>query len=119
MDKEKFVKIIKLDVRDSSLSELTRILLNPPGRLPKKELKDLSVWYNSLNDNDKKNLLEVSKMVLDLGLFGFLCILDGVRLINDSGTLQLSYQNDGEKLILNDSQQEYLHDLYTYEIDNE
>ncbi|HBW37141.1 MAG TPA: hypothetical protein DEF89_18345, partial [Desulfosporosinus sp.] len=46
---------------------------------------------------------------------GFFARLDGVRVIEDTsfkGMLELYYTNDSSKLLLNNEQDDYLHDIY-------
>ena len=48
-------------------------------------------------------------------IFGFLCVLDGVRIIEDSeekGKLLLYYEKNGNRQLLNDPKEEYLHDQF-------
>ena len=59
----------------------------------------------------------VSSVILDAvdrAVFGFLCVIDGVRAIDDSekkGALELRYVNDGS-VLLNAPDGEMLHDLW-------
>lgn len=55
------------------------------------------------------------KKAAELAVFSFLCVLDGVSVIEngpDQGNLKLLYQKVGEELVLNDPAEEFLHDLY-------
>jgi hypothetical protein len=48
-------------------------------------------------------------------VFGFLCVLDGVSAIEDGevkGKLNLFYEKHGKQQLLNDPQEEYLHDIF-------
>ncbi len=59
-------------------------------------------------------LFRVTKEVIDTTIFGFFCILDGVTAIEDGtdkGKLNLYYEKDGKKLLLNNPDEDYLHDL--------
>lgn len=52
---------------------------------------------------------------VDSGIFGFLCVLDGVRVIEDDetkGDFQLNYIK-GSKSLLNAADSPMLHDLYS------
>ena len=51
---------------------------------------------------------------MDQAVFGFLCVLDGVRAVEngpDKGTFELRYLKDGS-VLLNPQDEAMLHDLY-------
>jgi hypothetical protein len=51
---------------------------------------------------------------VDRAIFGFLCVLDGVRAIEgarDKGRLVLFYDRES-RVLLNNPDDEYLHDIY-------
>ncbi len=51
----------------------------------------------------------------EAAVFGFLCILDGVRVMEagpNQGQLELYYVKGSEKILLNDPRQEELHNLF-------
>ncbi len=54
-------------------------------------------------------------------VFGFFCVLDGVRAIEGpgspgaKGSLELYYVSGSARELLNDSDKEYLHDIYNAE----
>jgi hypothetical protein len=53
-------------------------------------------------------------MASDTTMFSFLCVLDGVRAIEDTeekGQLKLIFSKDGVEELLNNPDEEYLHDL--------
>src|SRR5688500_9309459 len=117
MNQEKFVEIIKEEVTNSAIKGLVKVLSNPPGRRPDESLVKLSEFYNQFGEDQKQKINEIISMAVNSGVFGFLCILDGVRSINESfdnrGSLKLSYinGNNGAETILNDEQENYLHDI--------
>ena len=60
-------------------------------------------------------LKEVLSEAAESAVFGFLCILDGVRVIEDvtdKGTLELYFVKSGEKTQLNDPSREEPHNLF-------
>lgn len=118
MTRKEFVKRIKQTVRDSSFEETISTVSNPPGRSPRRELVELSAWYRSLNDSDRRLVNTFGKKMLDAGIFGFFCVLDGVRVIEDGarGELVLLYRNNNADLRLNDGGAEDLHDLFISEV---
>jgi len=116
--KDDFVKGIKIAVRDSAITGTLDSLGEPPGRHPSKEAQSISKWYNRLSKPDQKRIQLVVEMAVDSTLFGFFCVLDGVRVIEDGehkGELELYYLNNSKSLrtLLNDfNEGEFLHDLY-------
>ena len=74
------------------------VLQKPPGRQPHKDDVELSNWYNNLTETDKEMVLKVVEKTIEMAVFGFLCVLDGVRAIEngrDKGKLNL-YYNKGD-----------------------
>lgn len=114
MDSRQFVDMLRIVVRDGAASEELSVLRSPPGRRPSTDLKERSKWYNSLQDDQKKILSSIILDVADRTVFGFLCVLDGVRAIeddHDKGRLELRYVRDNSSL-LNPPEGEMLHDLW-------
>ena len=117
MNSEEFVKMIKLYVRDAAVEDSISKLEKPPGRKPRQRHLNQSEWYNKLSEENKVMFKSIIEEAIDESLFGFLSVLDGVRVIEDGesrGTLKLSYQNKNEKILLNNPDKEYLHDIYNY-----
>lgn len=115
MDKREFVKAITENVRDSALLGTIKNLSKPAGRRPPKEIAMLSQWFNELGESDKDMVKKVITKSIDQSVFGFLAVLDGVRAIEpslDKGKFELYYSNDNSKQLLNNEQEEYLHDIY-------
>lgn len=114
MNANDFVDVLKLVVNDAAVEDTISVLESPPGRKPSKELIDLSVFYNKQSDDDKELINRIIKMAADDALFGILCVIDGVRAIEDDedkGELVLTYQKNNESLvILNENKN--LHDIY-------
>jgi len=115
MDADNFIEYLKSHIRDSSLQDTISILDKPPGRRPPQKIRELSSWYHSMSADDKDKLKEVITEAIDSSLFGFLCVLDGVRAIEASeikGRLELYYTRDSQKVLINKEDDEYLHDKY-------
>jgi hypothetical protein len=55
----------------------------------------MSKWYNELNENDKSVVEQIIKKSVDMAVFSFLCVLDGVSTIENEkkGELKLYYNN--------------------------
>ena len=114
MDAHKFVRAVEIAVRDGAVSEALQNLARPSGRRPPHELAERSIWYRGLSETDKEKLHEVLSEAVDQTIFGFLCVLDGVRSIEDGeqkGKLELRYVKE-DVTLLNPSDGPMLHDLY-------
>ncbi|MFB1118209.1 hypothetical protein RF240_05655 [Dickeya dadantii] len=112
MNAEQFVDVIRKVVTESSVKGIESILESPPGRKPRKDLLEMSAYYNERTDEEKEVINKIIRLSVDNAVFGFLCVLDGVRAIEDEeekGTLSLIYKKD-EEVILNKG--EDLHDYY-------
>jgi hypothetical protein len=115
MDSKEFVDVLKQVVEKPSAIGVIETMIQPPGRKPDIGLLKRSDWYNKLTGEDKKMVMEVVAESVQSALFGFLCVLDGVRAItNDEnkGVLKLYFEKEGQRVLLNDPNEEYLHDLY-------
>ncbi len=114
MDSQEFVDLLKLVVRDAAVSGEMSALEKPPGRQPSSEVLKRSAWYHSLQDDEKRILSSIVFDVAAQAVFGFLCVLDGVRQIEsgtDKGRLELRYVKDGSTW-LNSPDQTMLHELW-------
>lgn len=114
MSPEEFVEAVRTQVRDAAASDVIRQLEKPSGRRPTEELRRLSEWFSRLSDADKEAVAGVARMASHHAVFGLLCVLDGVRAIEDKadkGTLRLTYSKDGETQLLSPSDSNLLHDL--------
>jgi len=115
MNSIEFINAIKEAVGDSAVNGTIKNLENVPGKKPAEQLVILSNWYKELSKIDKKMLAELIQVTVNSSIFGFLAVLDGVRVVEDrpdKGQFELYYVNDGNKILLNDTDMEYLHDLY-------
>ncbi len=115
MDQEKFIEAIKVAVIESGKKSMQSILISPPGRQPNEKIVQLSNWFNNLTAEDKNRVREIIAESIDTAVFGFLCVLDGVKAIEDGrekGTLALYYEKDGIRRLLNDPDDDYLHDIF-------
>jgi hypothetical protein len=116
MDQTTFVELIKAHVRDSALRDALDILSSPPGRSPRTDWVEMSRWFHSLQESDKDIVSKIMKLSLDFGVFGFFCVLDGVRSIQSpsqlGGGLKLFYEGDEGRTLINDPEKEFLHDIF-------
>lgn len=115
MDGEEFVAKIKEYVRDTAIEDVVNRLIKPPGRKPRRRHIQLSNWFNQLSDDDRQMVKGIVTEAVDEAIFGVLSTLDGARPIEDSidkGSFNLIYTKEGEQILLNPPDNEYLHDIY-------
>ena len=118
MDSKQFVEALRMTVGRSSVKGIKELLIKPPGRKPNAELLRRSEWFNNLSEVDKQMVIDIASESVKFSVFGFLCVLDGVRAIEgeeDKGILKLYFEKDGNRVLINDPDQEFLHDLYKSE----
>ena len=111
VDKVEFTKIIKEVVSQSAIDNTIDNLNDPPGRNPDNRLLAQSEWFKSLNASDRAMVGEIISEAVHESVFGFLCVLDGVRSTSAVGTssdLNLSFGG----VQLNEKSGELLHDIY-------
>lgn len=109
-----FIDSIKQVVIEDSIKSVQSNLKNPPGRKPAHGLVELSEWFHSLDTENQSMILKLVRESVQTAVFGFLCVLDGVRTIEDTevkGQLKLIYEKGQESILLNDLDKDYLHDL--------
>lgn len=114
MNANEFVQALKDVVQYSSVDDTIKNLIDPPGRNPSQDILQISKFYHSLNEGQKNDLNSVLQLVAETTLFGMLCVLDGVRAIEDGedkGELKLYFVKDGKSELLNNFDEEFLHDL--------
>ena len=119
MNQEEFIEVIKNSVANAAVLDVIETLKFPPGRRPAERAVKLSTFYNQLSLEQQQQINEIIHIAVDASVFGFLCIIDGVRSINDlenQGSLKLTYKDeDGIETLLNDPEENYLHDIYKAE----
>lgn len=114
MDGRRFIGTIKKVVRDAAIEDTIDVLEVPPGRSPSVDLLKQSHWYRSLSPEDQRILTDIIANAVNRGIFGLLCVLDGVRAVEDGeikGDFELNYIKNGTTL-LNAIDTPMLHDLY-------
>ena len=114
MNQNEFIESIRIAVIETGYRSMEAFLKNPPGRQPAESSIQLSNWFNSLNATDRENVLLVISESVNTAVFGFCCVLDGVRAIEngtDKGRLLLYYEKNNQQYLLNDPDDDYLHDI--------
>ena len=115
MNSEEFVFIIKQVVEKNTIGDVLTNLVQTSGRSVDYKSKYLSEWYKDLDTEGKECVSQIIRESVSATLFGFFCVLDGVRAIEndtDKGTLELYFSKNGDKVLLNDFNNEFLHDIY-------
>ena len=115
LNSESFIQAIKAYVREVAVENTVNAVANPPGRRPSKESREIADWYSGLPAHQKEIIGQIIREAVDDALFGLLCVLDGVRAIEDthsSGWLELHYVSETGRTLLNNPRTDYLHDIY-------
>jgi hypothetical protein len=112
MNGEQFVNAIQRYVRDASVANQIASLNNPPGRRPPEILKRRSEWFRGLSADQQEFVKSIIADAVNSGIFGLLCVIDGVRVVDDEkGRFELRYIAT-ETSIINESENAFLHDIY-------
>jgi hypothetical protein len=116
MTPDEFIAGIRLAVRDQAVRDDLSVTAAPPGRSPGKALVEIAEWYGALDPQAKEMVGRIVGRSVDTAVFGFLCVLDGVRAIDASGSggdLVLEHRSRGRSIRLNDDKADMpLHDRY-------
>ena len=118
MEQTVFIDLLQRVVIDSAATDTIANLAAPPGRQIPADRKRRAAWFNSLSAEDRANVEHVAQEAARIVAFGFLCVLDGCRVIEDydqRGHLELHHIYNGTKTLLSssadDSQVGHLHEL--------
>jgi hypothetical protein len=114
MDRVEFVRGIKSACSDTLAERQIKSFKNPPGRRPNTRLLRLSKWFQQLNPGDQAMLAEALTLSAEDAIFGFFCVLDGVRVIEngvEKGDFELFYVKGDERVLLNPPGDD-LHDTF-------
>jgi hypothetical protein len=122
MKTHEFVERMKERLRVSTKNAIIENLIKVPGRKPRKKLLEMSQWYNNLSAEDKKQLEKVILESIDFTAFSVFTVLDGEGFIETEGNphdFELYAVKDGKKTLINDPNEEMLHDIYMGAVDEE
>jgi hypothetical protein len=122
MNASEFVTAIRSEVQESATDETMSLLQRPPGRRPAPSLASLSHWFDALPEADRQRVREVAAMASHRAVFGFLAVLDGVRVIEDEaekGTFELRYLKGERVTLVTDPSEPPLHDILQEQGDRE
>lgn len=115
MNAEEFIEQVVKYVRDPSVTGTFGFLLKPPGRKPRERHVRISNWLNQLPEEQQDLARQVIEDSVDAAMFNILCVFDGVKKIEDKAgdsQYQLVYEAEGCRNLINDPNQDYLHDIY-------
>jgi hypothetical protein len=118
MDSDEFIDAIRKFVHDTAIRDTTRVITNPPGRGYPRMVADRTAWVNSLDAEGQKQLQSVIRQAVHAAVFGFLCVLDGTRIIEDGpdrGEFRLIYKSSQGEMLVNDPD-DPLHDIYNSDL---
>jgi predicted house-cleaning noncanonical NTP pyrophosphatase (MazG superfamily) len=111
VDKLEFTNLVKEVVSEAAIEDTIENLNDPPGRKPDEHLVAQSEWFKALSQKDRDMVCKVISEAVHESVFGFLCVLDGVRSISGSGeSNDLILSHGGVQL--NEASGELLHDIY-------
>jgi hypothetical protein len=107
---DEFVSALVSSVFDSTVKGVVSSLESPPGRSPHGRAVIMHEWFVGLAPADQRFVGEVVRDAAHSALFGVLCVLDGVRVIDAAPhvDLALTASSGEERSILNEDGE--LHD---------
>lgn len=115
MKTEEFVEIIRSAVGDSAVQDTIATLEHPPGRRPAFDLVQNSNWYLGLDDEGKDRVQAIVRDSVESAIFGFFCVLDGVRAIEDTedkGSFELQFVKNDIVYLLSPNKKAFLYELF-------
>lgn len=115
MKTHEFVERMKDSLRIDTKEAIIRMLISPPGRKPNKKRIEMSEWYNKLSLENKKELEKLILSTIDFTAFSIFTVLDGEGFIETTPNpteFELYAVKDGKKTLINDPDEEMLHDIY-------
>lgn len=117
MKPDDFVRALKSHCSDSAVVDCLCSFAEPPGRSPTAELVQISKWFHTLSEEDQPLFRAALQQVADATLFGVLCVIDGVRVIEDSAEKSdfiLTAKRAGAETQISPSSS-FLHDFFRSE----
>jgi hypothetical protein len=115
MNAEEFIEGIQINVYKSAIKGVVKNLSDPPGRKPRKDLVELSTWFNQLTDEDREQVAGAVRLAAYQATFGMMAVLDGVRVIDDRQTE--FYLRTDTGILLNEDHD--LHELFQIAVDHQ
>ena len=113
MTPQEFVTALKSECRNAAVSGCLQTFQTPPGRKVDPALVKLSEWYKSLSATGQENVAAAMQQAADAMLFGVLCVIDGVRVVeshSEKSEFHLTAIRQGTESVLAPGS-EFLHDI--------
>ena len=117
MEPVDFIRRLTTECRDAAVADCVALFEQPLGRRPSEALVQLSEWFRKLPAGDRDFVVRAMKNSADATLFGVLCVIDGVRVIESTASktdFTLSATRDGVVSVISPGE-EFLHDIYRSE----
>lgn len=114
MTREEFVSIVQRVVLEAAVEGTMATLERPPGRRPDEAMLQSSRWFHGLSERDRREVERLTKFAAHQAVFGFLAMLDGVRVIDDTedkGRFLLTFEKSGKEWPLITSDGPMLHEI--------
>jgi len=115
MTSEEFVAALVQVVHEASVTDVIKSLQAPSGRRSDGQQLALMNWFNRISEEDRQRVRQAVERAVHSAIFGTLCVLDGVRAIEDGpakSELRLLAVNGSTTEWLNSPNAECLHDIY-------
>lgn len=115
MSPKYFVEITRKVVHEQAVNDVIETLLEPVGNKTSQENVQMSAFYGSLTEEQKGVFNRILLNTSEMTMYGLFCVLDGVRAVENGenkGSLELWYRNGEFTQLLNDPDDEFLHDLF-------
>lgn len=115
MNTDDFIDGVYEVIYQGSIKTSLQELADPPGRRPRRDLAEVSSWYNGLSAPDKDKIKDVVRLAVYRAMFHMMAALDQVSKIDDEGTGLDLTTDDGT--VLNEDHD--LHELFQIKVDRE
>jgi hypothetical protein len=115
MNTIEFISFIKDFVEKSAINTVKTNITAPAGRQPQKKYVIMSEWYNRQEESDKEHVDLIIKEAVHSAIFKMLTVLDGVTSLGkefSEGEFKLYYKDEETLNLINNPNNEYLHDLF-------
>jgi hypothetical protein len=115
MNAEEFVGGVHAAAYRNAISGVLKQLANPAGRRPRKDVVELSKWFNQLTGEGRERVEGTVRRAVYQAIFDMLAVLDGVSAIDEDHTDL--YLRTGDGTLLNEHHD--LHELFQISVDHE
>ena len=115
MNSQDFIGALHRAVYQGVGAGILRLAEHPVGRGNRAEKQARAAWMAGLDAESRAMVAKLVDEGVHAGIFGVLCVLDGVRAIEDPedrGDLSLTYTDADGQTVLNSDDGEMLHDIF-------